>query len=169
MKYGRSARFDALFRAAEEDARLNKRGIWSADGPAHYPDYEERTRWWRARADQVAAWTPHASQADHVTLGEPGSDKKLEALVGKQATVFGLLNREIAVKAGDRHVLLLSHRGKRSFALVVFDEAVYKALDMKRLSSMYLTARGKITLYRGRPQMVLDSAADVGTRRLPPR
>jgi len=139
MKYGRSVRFDALYQAAEKEARLKQRGIWSEDGPRHYPDYDERCRWWSARAAQVKAWSTRASKPGRVTLGEPGSELKLAALVGSEAVVFGLLNREIAVKAGDRHVLLLSHVGRRSFALVVFDEAVYDALDMKTYAAMYLT------------------------------
>ena len=100
-------------------------------------------------------------------VGNSSGPLHLAGLVGSKAVVFGLLKREIAVKSGDRHVLLLGHVGKRSFALVVFDETVYDALDMSAYKAMYLTARGKITLYRGRPQMVIESAKDVSSQAVP--
>src|SRR5262249_50278837 len=40
-KYGRSERYDARFRAAQAEAKAQKRGIWG-DAVAHYTDYDER-------------------------------------------------------------------------------------------------------------------------------
>lgn len=165
VKYGRSARFDKLFTAAQDEAREAGRGIWSKTGPAHYPDYDERLPWWNERAAQLERWSKLAAGADHVTLGEPTTDAKLKTLVGKEATVFGLLDRELPVKGGDKRIFLLSHMRRRGFALVVFDTALAKSLDeQERFHSMYVTVRAKVTLYKGRAQMVLEKSTQVSTK-----
>ena len=164
VKYGRSRRFDAIFRAAEAEARAAGRGIWGSTGPAHYPDYEERLGWWEARAQQVDQWQKEAARPDHVTLGAPDADERLGALVGKDAVVFGLLDRELEVKTKDKRVLLLTHLERRGFSLVFFDLTLPDQLDMHALTSRYLTVRGKVTLYNGRPQMIIESAAQISAR-----
>ncbi len=165
VKYGRSARFDKLFTAAQDEAREAGRGIWSKTGPAHYPDYDERLPWWSARAAQLERWSKLAASADHVTLGEPTTDAKLKTLVGKEATVFGLFDRELPVKGADKRIFLLSHMRRRGFALVVFDPALAKSLDdQERFHSMYVTVRAKVTLYKGRAQMVLEKSTQVSTK-----
>ena len=92
-----------------------------------------------------------------------GSEGK--ALVGKEAVVFGTLDREMSLKTTDKRIFLLGHQRRRGFALVVFDGTVAKTLDeQERFHSMYVTVRGKVTLYRGRPQMVITNAAQVSTK-----
>jgi len=164
-KYGRSARFDKLYATAQAEARVGARGIWAQSGPAHYPDYPERLAWWTARADQIARWQKVAAQPGHVTLGEPEAMKRLTALAGKDATVFGLLARELPIKAGDKRIFLLSQDRRHGFALVFFDLEAAKTLDEREpFHSMYATVRGKVTLYHGQPQMVLEHVAQVSTK-----
>ncbi len=164
MKYGRSARFDAAFSLAQDDACKARRGIWGSGGPDHYPDYLERLAWWSARAAQIDRWSRHKAKPDHVTLGEPEADRKLKALVGKQAVVFGAREREIPVKGGDKRIFLLSHERRRGLPLVVFDADVAESIDAReRFHSMYVTVRGKITLYKGRPQIVIEQASQIST------
>ncbi|MDJ0522472.1 MAG: thermonuclease family protein [Planctomycetota bacterium] len=165
VKYGRSARFDKLFRAAQAEARKAKRGIWGDGGPGHYPDYAERLTWWAQRADQVERWALHKPSADHVTLGEADANAKLQKLVGKEAVVFGALDRELEVKSGDKRIFLLSHERRRGFPLVIFDADVARKLDERQsFHAMYVTVRGTVTLYRGRPQMVVESTSQVSTK-----
>lgn len=163
-KYGRSLRFDARLRAAQKEAREAKRGIWGTDGPAHYPDYEERLRWWSARADQMDRWRAVRAKPDHVTLGAPDADAKLQTLVGKEAVVFGVFDRELPVKTGTQRVFLLGHERRRGFPFVVFDPKVAKAIDLEELGAWFVTLRGKVTLYKGRPQMVIESPTQVATK-----
>lgn len=164
VKYGRSERFDEIYRQAESEAQLAKRGIWDESGPPHYPDYGERLAWWRARAAQVERWRAGRDEPDHVTLGDADADRKLRERLGKHAVVFGLLAREIPVRGDDRRILLLGHMPRRGFALVIFSQEVYAALDMPALSSLYVTARGTVTLYKGRPQIVIDRPTQLSTK-----
>ncbi len=163
-KYGRSRRFDAEFRKAEAEARKAKLGIWGSTGPDHYPDYPERLAWWHARADQIDRWRALGDKPDRVTLGTPTTDAKLKALVGKEATVFGKLDRELKVSTDDRRVFLMSHVRGRGFPLVFFKKAVVDALDMDALDARYATVRGKITLHKGNPQMVIENANQISTK-----
>ncbi|MDF1700957.1 MAG: thermonuclease family protein [Planctomycetota bacterium] len=163
-KYGRSRRFDAAFRKAQDEAREAKRGIWSSEGPGHYPDYEERLRWWNARADQITRWRAIAGKPNHVTLGAKGADKKLATLVGKEVVLFGLYDRELPVSGADRRILLLSHERGRGIPLVFFDPKVIGALDMDALGKGYVTVRGKLTLYKDRPQIVVESPTQISTK-----
>ncbi len=164
IKYGGSLRFDARFRAAEKAAREAKYGIWGDAGPAHYPDYAERLAWWQARLAQVKAWRKVAAQADHVTLGETAAAKKLAALVGKKAVVRGLFSRALETKDKSRRLIFMGHRPKQGFPLVFFDREVYAGLDMPAIQSMYVTVTGTISLYRGRPQMVVERADQISTK-----
>ena len=163
-KYGRSRRFDARLNAAQAEARKAERGIWGKDGPAHYPDYEERVRWWTKRADLVDRWRAVAAKPDHVTLGAPDADAKLKALIGKEAVVFGVFDRELKVSSGTQRVFLLSHERRRGFPFVVFDPKVAATLDLEELGAWQVTLRGKITLYKERPQMVIESPTQISTR-----
>jgi micrococcal nuclease len=164
VKYGRCQRYGARYEAAQKEARAAHRGIWGTTGPAHYPDYTERLAWWNARADQVDRWRAVARQPGHVTLGAPSADKALAALVGRDATVFGLFERELTVHTADKRIFLLSHEPKRGFPLVFFDPNVPKTLDMDAVGSRYLTVHGKVTLYQGRPEMVIERADQISTR-----
>ncbi|MCP5065040.1 MAG: hypothetical protein GY946_00615 [bacterium] len=164
VKYGRSLRFDARLRKAEDEAREAKRGLWGSASPKHYPDYPERLRWWRARADQVDRWRATAEKPDHITLGTVRAEKRLVAQVGKPAVAFGLFSRVIDTKDGTKRVAFLGHRKQQSFPLVFFDKTIFDGLDRNALDSRFLTVRGVITLYRGKPQMVVERAEQISTQ-----
>lgn len=163
VKYGRSNRFHERFLKAEAEARAAKRGIWGAGGAAHYPDYEERLRWWHARDKQLHAWQHVASLPDHITLGTPTADEQLRTLVGKSVTVFGSFERLIESKTGSK-ILILSHRKKRGLPLVVFQKSIFAQLDLHGIVTRYSTVTGKISLYRGRPQIVINEPNQVVTK-----
>ena len=161
VKYGRSRRFHDRLRRAQDEARAARRGIWGSDGPAHYPDYEERLRWWHAREKQLQAWEAIADRPAHVTLGTEKADEQLRALVGEPVTVFGSFERLIESKTSDRKIIILSHRPRRGLPLVVFDKAVFAQLDLHAIVSMYCQVTGTLSLYRGRPQIIVRDPGQV--------
>ena len=161
VKYGRSRRFHRRLERAEQVARTRRRGIWSGDGPHHYPDYEERLAWWHARGDQVDRWRGLPDDPGHVTLEDTAAEARLRALVGQEATVFGLLQDRKA--EGRPRILWLRHRPRRDFAVVCFDLAVWDGLDHGALDRLYVTVTGRVTLYRDRPQILVEHATQVGT------
>ncbi len=164
VKYGRSLRFDARLRKAEDEAREAERGVWGDGPPAHYPDYPERLRWWHQRAAQVDRWRAEADQPDHITLGTVRAETRLVELVGKPAVVLGLLSRVIDTKDGTKRIAFLGHRKKQGFPLVFFDKALFDGLDRGALDSRFVKVRGVITLYRGKPQMVVERAEQISTK-----
>ena len=92
VKYGRSKRFDAEFRAAQEEARKARRGIWD-DSLPHYPDYEARLAWWERRATALENFARLAAGDDPpVMLGEKKAIGALLKRVGERVRVFGILD-----------------------------------------------------------------------------
>ena len=161
VKYGRCRRFDRRFERAERTARARRRGIWSAAGPAHYDDYPARLRWWRARADQVDAWRARADAPGHVALEDEAAEDRLRGLVGRDATVFGLVRGR--KEEGRPRILWLRHLPGRDFPVVCFDPAVWDQLDHAALGRRFVTVTGRVTLYRNRPQILVERATQVGT------
>jgi endonuclease YncB( thermonuclease family) len=163
VKYGRSRRFDERLRAAEDEAIRERRGVFGDDGPAHYPDYEERLAWWRARADQIDAWLAAPPAPERVRLGVPSESERLDGLVGREVTVFGEV-REQRTNRGSPWILWLMDRPDRDFPVVWLEEAVFARLDLAAADSRYLTVRGVLTLYEGTPQIVVSDPEQVATR-----
>jgi endonuclease YncB( thermonuclease family) len=153
VKYGRCRRFDEALRAAEEEARAAPRGIWAEGGEAHYPDYPERVRWWARRAGQVDAWRGAPAAPDRVTLGVPSESDRLASLAGKPVTVFGVVER--MKTDGTPRVLWLSDVKGRDLPVVFFARSPWAALDLGAVSSLFVSVRGTVTLYEGRPQIVV--------------
>ena len=161
VKYGRSRRFHRRLQRAEQVARTRRRGIWSDSGPHHYPDYEERLAWWHARDDQVERWRHRPDAPGRVALEDRTAEDRLRGLVGREATVFGLLrNRK---NQGFPRILWLRHVGRRDFPVVCFDLAVWDSLDHEALRQRFVTVTGRITLYRDRPQILVEHATQIGT------
>ncbi len=161
VKYGRSRRFDRRLARAEKRARARRRGIWSETGPDHYPDYEERLDWWHARADQVDRWRAREDAPGHVSLDDPSADARLRGLVGREATVFGLLRAR--KDEGLPRILWLRHLPRLDFPVVLFDVAVWDGLDHEALRHRFVTVTGNVTLYRNRPQILVERATQIGT------
>lgn len=159
VKYGRSRRYDTRLARAERSARAREVGIWGNAEPSHYPDYEERLAWWHARAEQVDRWSALPAAPNRVRLEAVDADERLRALVGQEATVFGLLQGR--KDEGTPRILWLRHVARRGFALVFFDQAVWDAIDHDAVSSRFLTVTGPVSLYRNRPQIVIERATQI--------
>src|SRR5690606_5826724 len=95
---------------AEREARAARRGIWSADAPG-YGDYEERKRWWDARADFIRAFERAGEgRSDHIVLTRGYAIATLERLRGREASVLGLVARVVDGRRGPARAVLSGAR-----------------------------------------------------------
>lgn len=156
-KFGRSIRFDNELRAAEEDAKKNKRGIWDSK-KKHYPDYEARFTWWNARADAITNFeTHHRGNASYIRLDDEDALDRLRKLEGKVAVVFGAVYGVRDEKKPNK--LLLAHRDNEDFALISFEPERFSKLNPKQYVGSYVYIKGTVTLYHDQPQMKLEDGA----------
>jgi len=162
VKYGRARRFHAELAAAEVEARRAQRGIWGSTGPRHYPDYDERLPWWEERAQQLDRWRAGPAATTRIELGTERSVEQLAQAVGQEVVVFGALNN-LRTESWP-HLIWLTHRRGADVTLVVRKQEVWSALDLDALASRFVTVGGTVSLYRGRPQIEIQDAAQVSTR-----
>ncbi len=159
VKYGRSARFDAAFRAAEREARDAGRGIWS-DRIRHYPDYDERLAWWAERAGAIEAWERATRSCEEcVRLADDGAWESLVAREGEVVTLFG----EIGAPRLDRapFLLPLKHRLHRDVPLVAWTRRAILEFAEAAGGGDHVRVRGRVSLHRGRPQILAEDVEDL--------
>ena len=88
-KYGRSERFEAEFIAAERDARIHGRGIWSPYAMG-YPNYDARIGWWSRRSEAMALFEArYGNRLDAVSVMNEDDWSRLDSLAGKKTILFG--------------------------------------------------------------------------------
>jgi len=155
-KYGYSRRFHADFVAAEKEARAARRGIWDPT-KQHYPDYDERKKWWDARAEFIQKFELDAADKDnYLELTHIDLPERLEALLGKEVVVLGSISE---VKRGDRGptLVMLGRRKGADFPLVFFDKDVFAATHVAEHIGEYIRVRGFVSKYedaaRGHTQL----------------
>jgi endonuclease YncB( thermonuclease family) len=161
VKYGRTRRWHAELAAAELEARAAKRGVWSPEPARHYPDYDERLAWWAEREAQVERWRAEPAAPERVYLGTVGAHERVAARVGAEVVLFGTVARTRL--DGWPRILWLSNRRGADVAAVVHSEAVWNALDHEALARRFVTVRGTVTLYEGRPQVEIGRPEQVTT------
>ncbi len=172
-KYGYSRRFHDEFVAAEAEARKQQLGIWDP-AKRHYPDYDERTAWWNARADFIAAFEASAGdKADHIALTNWDAIARLEQHLGKEVTLLGSVG---AIRLGDRGPtrVLLSRRMFNDFPLIFFDKDVFGTSNIARFDGEYIVVRGFVSEYEDRRkkrrvlQIVVDRPGQIsGSEKVP--
>ncbi|KXK01605.1 MAG: hypothetical protein UZ04_CHB001002175 [Chlorobi bacterium OLB4] len=161
-KYGRSERFHDEFVAAQNYARENKLGIWDAEKNKAYPDYEERLVWWNKRADQLQNYeTYYRDNLLCFNLLEQSEYERLKGYLGEIVTVFGSIS-EIK-KSKFPYLLRIPVTRNESFELVIFEEyqSLMDELDFEMLENYNIYAKGKLTEYKGKLQIILKSADQV--------
>jgi len=98
-KYGRSRRFHKEFIAAQEFAKKSKLGVWSKEGK-HYPDYDERLKWWNKRGDQIEDYRTKNKRKYWFIGGNDYDYYKLKKYIGKRFKAFGLI-RDVEESANE--------------------------------------------------------------------
>jgi len=173
MKYGWSRRFDAEFKAAEAEARAAHRGIWSADG-RHYPDYDERARWWIARADFVAGFQKDAAgHDDFIDLTDWDALDRIEKAKGKPVTLLGTVGN---VYMGDRGPtrVMLSRRMGSDFPIIFFDKDLFATSKLGEWKGEFVRISGVVTEYTNKHngktqlQIVVDRPSQVALSQVEP-
>lgn len=148
-KYGYSRRFHDEFVAAEKEAREHQRGIWSPDALG-YPDYDERKRWWDARAEFVKEFEREAQgREDFIVLTHWDALRQIDERKGQEVTVLGTVGD---VRFGDRGPsrVLLSRRMFNDFPVVFFDRDVFLASDITRHEGEFVRVTGVVNEYQSK-------------------
>lgn len=146
VKYGYSRRFHKEFLEAEAEARAAKRGIWDPK-KEHYQDYEERIKWWKARADFLQAFEREAEgREDYVALTHFDAIDRLWRLVGREAVVLGQVG-----KVQEREgvvIVYLARRKNEDFPVVFFDRQVFERCGIAKYEGEYVKVKGRVAVYR---------------------
>ncbi len=166
MKYGYSRRFDAEFKAAEAEAKAAHRGIWS-DQTQHYPDYDERAKWWIARGDFVAAFEKdEVGHDDLIDLTDWDALDRIEKLTGKPVTLLGTVGNVYLGDKGPTRVTL-SRRMGSDFPVIFFDKDLFATTHLLDWKGEFVRISGVVTEYTNKHtgkkqlQIVVDRPSQV--------
>jgi endonuclease YncB( thermonuclease family) len=146
-KYGHATRYHREMLAAEREARAARRGIWDPSRP-HYPDYDERLAWWRARGDFIEAFRSRAGAA-HVVLWHDGALDRLRARLGEEVEVLAISKDMRDSGRGPTRVLLATS-SRATLPLIFFDPDVLTRSHLPGAIGEPLVVRGVVTEYRHR-------------------
>jgi len=125
-KYGRSKRFEAAFIAAEREARIFARGIWSPYAMA-YPNYDERLSvWWRRGQSITRFEEKHGGQANAVAVMDEDDWARLGGLEGKEVLLFSTVNR---INRRAAPIIELHHKEFARLAVTCKDADVFTAVN----------------------------------------
>ena len=141
-KYGRSSRFEAEFLAAEREARIYRRGIWSPRALG-YPNYDERCAWWNRRARAMDLFeTNHGGDDGAVEIIDEEDWLRLGDLIGRKILLFGAFSLRDNGKAGI--LAELTHKEHdRAAVLFTGEETARKAKDfLARNTEAFVCFRG---------------------------
>ncbi len=148
-KYGYSRRFHAEFVAAEKQARAAKRGIW-APGAKAYQDYDERKKWWDARAEFVKQFERDAAgKDDYIVLTNWDALRRIEKHIDREVTILATVGK---IRIGDRGPtrVMLSRRMFNDFPVIFFDKDVFGTSGIARYKSEFVRVRGVINMYKNK-------------------
>ncbi len=149
VKYGRSRRFDAQFKAAQATAQERRLGIWDPRRE-HYDDYPERLAWWEARAVAIDAFEKKAqAREDTVVLTRADATLQLEQRVGQSVLLFGAVSDVLPAEPTSRAPtrVRMSRNRQEFFELVFFDDAVFAATGIADRVGEYIEVYGTVTRY----------------------
>ncbi len=147
MKYGRSKRFDKQLRAAQADARKNKRGIW-ADGAQCYPRYGTILAWWERRA-KALDWYGAQQKANKapIQVGSKNAIRKLSRRVDKPdpVAVFGLIDdKDKDAIREHANGATLRIGGQRYIEVEVVGKELAAQLKLKQLLGELIAVQGPL-------------------------
>lgn len=148
-KYGISRRFDKEFREAQAEAREAHRGIWDPS-KQHYDDYDERLKWWDARAQVITRFEKEAEDDPRfIVLTRWDALMKLEQRLGEEVVLLGAVNE---VKLGDRGptVVKLGKSRGHDFDVVFWDKDTALASGVLSAKGEFIRVKGVVQKYRNR-------------------
>lgn len=160
-KYGYVARFDKEFKAAQKYAQDNKLGIWSGKELC-YPDYYERLKWWDKRGDQIRKFeTEYAGKPGYYSMLDQSDFNKLVKHVGDSITIFGTISRVIT--DNNPYIAKLEINEYDTIDLVFFKQnmELVKELKLDDPVGYYIYAKGKLTEYKGKKQLIIEDKSQV--------
>ena len=160
-KYGYSARFHDEFVKAQEYARNNKLGIWSGKELC-YPDYPERIDWWDKRAEQIKKFEgSYAGKKGYYSMFDLSDYNRLKNMVGDTVTIFGNISRVIT--DNDPQIVKYELNNDDHIDLVFFSRNTYiiKELSLDSPKDYYVYAKGILSEYKGRLQIIIEDKEQV--------
>lgn len=146
-KYGYSRRFHEEFVQAQEEARAAQRGIWDPK-LEHYPDYEQRLRWWNARAEVIRQFDEEAEgREDFIDLTHWDAMDRLAALEGKEVVVLATVG-DVRPRQGKRPArVMLARRMFADLPLIFFDDEVLARSRVEEAQGEYVRVQGTVSRY----------------------
>lgn len=162
-KYGNSKRYHNEFLKAQNYARENRLGIWGTD--AHcYPDYEARILWWNKRAEQIEEFEKQYARSENsFNLMNDGEYDRLKNFIDKDVIVFVNITEILTEK--NPSIIRTNIKRGTDFDIVFFDDykKILEQYDTEMLKEFFLFASGKLTVYRDRYQIVIESPNQIWT------
>jgi len=161
-KYGKSRRFHDDFVRAIREALAAKRGIWDP-AKEHYPDYDERLKWWDARGEAVDDFERRSGdKADWIQLTRVDALERIEQHLDRYVHVFGLVG-EIVPPSTEKAptVVRLAKTRTRDLPVVFFDPKVFAESGIGKSKGEYVEINGRVTKYKDRLQLVVANASQV--------
>lgn len=160
-KYGYSKRFHYQFTEAQNYARENKLGIWSEKEDC-YPDYLERITWWNERAEQIKYFEENYSgRGNFFSMLNNEDYENLMKMFGDSVVIFGSVTRIFNDK--QPWIARLEGGNNKTFDLVFFEKdnyiVSYTGIDSPK--DYYFYAKGKLTEYKGRPQIIIEDPSQI--------
>ena len=160
-KYGYSARFDNEFRAAEKYAEDNKLGIWS-NAEYSYPDYTERLEWWKIRAESILHFQQHYySSESYFSFADGHNLDNMKNYINDTINIFGC--SEIIKSERDLYLVKIKYNSEIGIDIVIFSDnkKLLKETGIGDKKNYYLYIRGKLEVYNGRYEIILNDKSQV--------
>jgi endonuclease YncB( thermonuclease family) len=146
-KYSYSRRFHDDFVKAQEEARKAKRGIWDPK-KEHYEDYDERLRWWNARADFIKRFEEAGKgRDDFIDLSDYDALDRLLAHVSKKVHVLGTVSKVLYPESKGPIKVSLSRSKEGRLYLIFFDRKVFEESRIEEFVQEYVWVEGKVSTY----------------------
>ncbi len=101
----------------------------------------------------LVALAASPARAQHATIG----DSEAAAHVGELATVEGVVANVFTSRAGNTFLNFGKPYPDQTFTAVVFRSAAGRFSDLHGWEGKKVRVTGRIKLYRGRPEIVLES------------
>lgn len=144
-KYGYSHRFHNQFSHAEAEAKRAERGIWDTEARG-YGDYDERKRWWNARADFIRAFEHEANGRDDlILLSHSDALANLEAKLGEEVTVLSTIRRIRRFTSLVRVSLVMGPG--LTFPIIFFDKNAFEETGIAAFAGEPVRVRGQVERY----------------------